>query len=180
MKLQLINSYKKVSTITDSNGLPVIDEVTGRPLTKLRTMFRYAVTQATEAEKARYKRFRRQDGVDYYREATLVNGDTVPVYVSNDYHGNSVEINSYDREDGRIGFSIDTTLTDIYASLAEQNPTQAAMLQAQIIQMKLADSRVELKNDADTVSNDDHKAFDDTKVNENAGGDDDTEKTEED
>jgi hypothetical protein len=175
MKMQLIKSYKKPSTITDANGLPVLDTVTGRPLTKLRTMFRYAVVDATPKELAMYKRFRNQDGVDYYREAKLKDGRTVPVYISSEYHGNSVTIDAYDREDGRVGFSVDTTDTDIYASLAEQNPAQAAALQAVVVQMKLADKRAELFNDESTVSEEDNKAFD----TEPAGADDDAEENEE-
>lgn len=160
MKLTLINSYPKVQTITDANGLPVLDEVTQRPLTRLKKMFRYAVTDATAAEKAMYKRFRNQDGVDYYREVTLKTGEKVPVYVSSQFHGNTVEINGYTREDGRLGFTIDSTQTDIYESMAEQHPTQAAALQAIIVQMKLAGNRVELQNGEDSVDDEGNIAFD--------------------
>jgi len=160
MKLTLINSYPKVQTITDANGLPVLDEVTQRPLTKLKKMFRYAVTGATASEKAMYKRFRNQDGVDYYREVALKSGEKVPVYISNQFHGNTVEINGYTREDGRLGFTIDSTQTDIYESMAEQHPTQAAALQAIIVQMKLAGNRAELQNDEDTIDDEGNIAFD--------------------
>jgi hypothetical protein len=70
---------------------------------------------------------------------------------------------------------VDTTDTDIYASLAEQNPAQAAALQAVVVQMKLADKRAELFNDESTVSEEDNKAFD----TEPAGADDDAEENEE-
>jgi len=41
MKVQLINSYKKLSNVTDSNGLPVVENGVAKKV--LRTMFRYGV-----------------------------------------------------------------------------------------------------------------------------------------
>jgi hypothetical protein len=164
MKLTLIKSYQKVQTITDANGLPVLNELTQRPLTQLKKMFRYAVTEATASEKAMYKRFRNQDGIDYYREVVLKSGEKVPVYVSSQFHGTTVQVDGYTREDGRLGFTVDSTQTDIYESMAEQHPTQAAALQAIIVQMKLAGNRVELQNDEDSIDDEGNIAFDTTSV----------------
>lgn len=158
--LRLVNSYKKATTVTDAHGLPVVDTVTGRPLIKVNTLFRYALVDATAKEIALYKKFRRQDGTDYYREGKLVSGETVPIYVSNQYHGNSVTINGYVRENGKIGFSIDSTETDTLQSLAEQFPAMAAALQGQIVASKLAGTKVELINEEAGADDDSKVGFD--------------------
>jgi hypothetical protein len=44
--------------------------------------------------------------------------------------------------------------------MAEQHPTQAAALQAIIVQMKLAGNRAELQNDEDTIDDEGNIAFD--------------------
>lgn len=169
MKIQLIKSYPKRSTITDVNGLPVVDEVTQRPKTKLITMWRYAVIGATEQEKAMYKRFRRQDGQDYYKEVRLKSGEMVPVYTSNDFMGKELPLEGYTREDGRIGFSVDTTEADIYTALAEKNPLLAATLASQLVGIMSAGTRVELANEEDDMDDEQenhHQEAFDTKQEE--------------
>ncbi len=154
MKLKLINSYKKRVAVLDSNGLPIKDSL-GRPVFELNTLFRYGITGATAEELNKYRRFRNQDGTDYYREDS-----GVPLYHSNTFLGNEANIRSYEREDGRVGFSVDDTQVDSLNALAKQlnNPELSATIATQIMNIRLNGSLLELKSegdDPDAVNNSD-------------------------
>jgi hypothetical protein len=139
MKVQLINSYKKLSTVTE-NGLPVLD-AQGNQVKRLKTMFRYGLVGATPTELELYKRFRSQDGVNYYREE---NG--VALFHSNEFIGNSATLNHYVKEDGKIGFSVNTTEIDTMQAMAEKYPHMAVTLGNQIAALMLAGNTLKLDN----------------------------------
>lgn len=138
-KLKLINTYKKLSNVVDANGLPVVEN--GLPKRVLRTMYRYGIVGATPQELVMYKRFRNQDGTNYYREE---NG--IPLYHSREFLGNEAELKSYTREDGKVGFSVDSTEVDTLTAMAEKFPHLAAGIATQIAQLMLSGGRLELNS----------------------------------
>jgi hypothetical protein len=137
MKVQLINSYKKLSTVTDSNGLPVVENGAAKKV--LRTMFRYGVIGATPEEITLYKRFKNQEGTNYYREE---NG--VPLFHSREFIGNEAKLNHYVREDGKIGFSVNSTEVDALQAMAEKFPHLAQTLALQISAIMLSGSTLDM------------------------------------
>jgi hypothetical protein len=137
MKVQLINSYKKLSTVTDSNGLPVVENGAAKKV--LRTMFRYGVVGATPEEITLYKRFKNQEGTNYYREE---NG--VPLFHSREFIGNEAKLNHYVREDGKIGFSVNSTEVDALQAMAEKFPHLAQTLALQISAIMLSGSTLDM------------------------------------
>lgn len=137
MKVQLINSYKKLSTVTDSNGLPVVEN--GAVKKVLRTMFRYGVVGASPEELSLYKRFKNQDGTNYYREE---NG--VPLFHSREFIGNEAKLNHYVREDGKIGFSVNSTEVDALQAMAEKFPHLAQTLALQISAIMLSGNTLDM------------------------------------
>jgi hypothetical protein len=139
MKVQLINSYKKLSNVTE-NGLPVLDK-NGIQVKKLKTMFRYGLIGYTAAELALYKRFRSQDGTNYYRE-----DKGTPLFHSTEFLGNSAVLNHYTREDGRVGFAVNTTEVDALQAMAEKYPHLAVTLGNQIAAMMLAGDTLKLED----------------------------------
>jgi hypothetical protein len=136
MKVQLINSYKKLSNVTE-NGLPVL--VNGVVQKNLRTMFRYGVTGATPEELSLYKRFKNQDGTNYYREE---NG--VALFHSREFIGNEAKLNHYVREDGKLGFSVNSTEVDTLQAMADKFPHLAVTLSTQITALMLSGSMLNL------------------------------------
>ena len=136
MRLVLINSYKKLSTVTDSD--------TDTETKKVRTYFRYGIKGYTPQDLTLYKRFRNQDGENYYREE---NG--VPLFHSREFLGDDCGIRGYVREDGRIGFSVETTEVDRLKALAEQYPDMAPQLNRQISTIMLSGKRIDLSAKAD-------------------------------
>lgn len=136
-KLKIINTYKKLSTVVDANGLPVVEN--GLPKRTLRTMFRYGIVDATPQEIALYKRFKNQDGTNYYREEK-----GIPLYHAREFLGNECKLTSYTREDGKIGFTVDSTEIDTLTSMAEKFPHLAAGISTQIAALMLSGSRLEL------------------------------------
>jgi hypothetical protein len=139
MKVQLINSYKNLSNVTE-NGLPVLDS-NGIQVKKLKTMFRYGLVGYTPAELGLYKRFRSQDGTNYYRE-----DKGVPLFHSTEFLGNSAVLNSYSREDGRVGFAVNTTEIDALQAMAEKYPHLAVSLGNQIASLMLAGDTMKLED----------------------------------
>jgi hypothetical protein len=137
MKVQLINSYKKLSTVTDSNGLPVVENGAAKKV--LRTMFRYGVVGATPEEITLYKRFKNQEGTNYYREE---NG--VPLFHSREFIGNEAKLNHYVREDGKIGFSVNSTEVDALQAMAEKFPHLAQTLALQISAIMLSGNTLDM------------------------------------
>jgi hypothetical protein len=137
MKVQLINSYKKLSTVTDSNGLPVVENGAAKKV--LRTMFRYGVIGATPEEITLYKRFKNQEGTNYYREE---NG--VPLFHSREFIGNEAKLNHYVREDGKIGFSVNSTEVDALQAMAEKFPHLAQTLALQISAIMLSGNTLDM------------------------------------
>lgn len=137
MKVQLINSYKKLSTVTDSNGLPVVENGVAKKV--LRTMFRYGVVGATPEEIALYKRFKNQEGTNYYREE---NG--VPLFHSREFIGNEAKLNHYVREDGKIGFSVNSTEVDALQAMAEKFPHLAVTLSTQIAALMMSGTLLDM------------------------------------
>lgn len=136
MRLVLINSYKKMSTVTDSE--------TGAETKKVRTNFRYGIKDCTPQELTLYKRFRNQDGTNYYREEK-----GVPLFHSREFLGDDCGIRGYVLEDGRIGFSVETTEVDRLKALAEQYPDMAPQLNRQISTIMLSGKRINLDDKAD-------------------------------
>lgn len=139
MKVKLINSYKKLSKVVE-NGLPVLD-AKGNQVTKLKTMFRYGIVGATPAEIAQYKRFRSQDGVNYYREEK-----GVPLFHSTEFLGNEAALSSYTREDGRMGFSVNTTEVDSLIALMQKYPEMTNALTNQIANIMLSGTTLKLED----------------------------------
>jgi hypothetical protein len=137
MKVQLINSYKKLSTVTDSNGLPVVENGAAKKV--LRTMFRYGIVGATPEEITLYKRFKNQEGTNYYREE---NG--VPLFHSREFIGNEAKLNHYVREDGKIGFSVNSTEVDALQAMAEKFPHLAQTLALQISAIMLSGNTLDM------------------------------------
>lgn len=149
MKVQLINSYKKLSNVTE-NGLPVLDGQ-GNQVKKVKTMFRYGITGATPAEITAYKRYRSQDGTNYYREEK-----GVPLFHSTEFLGKEASLTQYVREDGKLGFSVNTTEVDSLQAMAEKYPHLAVTLGNQIASMMLAGNTLNLDkvSDHDDVEQD--------------------------
>ena len=134
MKVQLINSYKKLSNVTDSNGLPVVENGAAKKV--LRTMFRYGVIGATPEEITLYKRFKNQEGTNYYREE---NGK--PKWFDREFYGfDCCEVKLFERADGTKGFKTVNTMVDAYAVLAEQtdDATEKARLLREANMIKLS------------------------------------------
>jgi len=144
MKVQLINSYKKLSTVTE-NGLPVLENGVAKKV--LRTMFRYGIVGATPDELGLYKRFKNQDGTNYYREEK-----GVPLFHSREYIGTEAKLNHYVREDGKIGFSVDSTEVDTLQAMAEKFPHLAQTLATQIAALMMSGSILQL----DTIAEQEH------------------------
>ena len=140
MKLRLLNSYPKFRVTKDAQGLPVLDKETGKEKGQLVKMFRYALFDATPAELSQYKKFKTQDGANYYREEK-VNGKTRPLW-HGEYLGREVTLRSYTRNDGKIGFSADTTEVDELMALATKFPDMADTLNAKIVNLQLSGARI--------------------------------------
>lgn len=138
-KLQLIGNYKKRQITKDATGLPVLDPVTNVPMSKVVSMWRYGLIEATPKELADYKKFKNQDG-DYYREE-----QGVPIYITSDYQGKTCNIRSYTNDEGRIGFVLDTTELDELTALAEKFPALAGGIQAQQMAIMQSGKRLEMK-----------------------------------
>jgi hypothetical protein len=131
MKLRLINSYKKRKTVKDPlTGKALIDPLTGKEVRedKPTIMFRYGVMTATPEESLLYKKFKLQDGA-YYREE-VIEGKKRALW-HGEFIGKEITLKGYKREDGRIGFSVDTTENDMLNAMAAMYPDMAATFQAQ-------------------------------------------------
>lgn len=137
MKVQLINSYKKLSGVTE-NGLPVLD-AQGNQVKRVKTMFRYGIVGATPAELSAYKRFKSQDGTNYYREE-----NRIPLFHSTEFLGREASLTQYTREDGRIGFSVNTTEVDTLQAMAQKYPEMAGTFAAQISAIMLSGTTLNL------------------------------------
>jgi hypothetical protein len=146
MKLRLIKTYKKSVVAKDEKGQPVIDAL-GREKRTRKVMFLYGLTDFTVEEKREYKSFRNRDG-EYYREDA---GTGTPLYHSNEFVGNQVELEMWKNEDGETGFSVVTTDTDVLESMMAQAQESgltelAQQLGQQIIMKKLAGKTMVLKS----------------------------------
>lgn len=148
-KLQLIGNYKKRQITKDANGLPVLDPITNLPVSKVVSMWRYGLVEATPKELADYKKFKNQDG-DYYREE-----QGVPIYITSDYQGKTCNIRSYTTDEGRIGFVLDTTELDELTALAEKFPALAGGIQAQQMAIMQSGKRLEMKELSSTDEGED-------------------------
>jgi hypothetical protein len=136
-KLKLINTYKKLSNVVDASGMPVVEN--GLPKRVLRTMYRYGIVSATPEELAMYKKFKNQEGTNYYREEK-----GVPLYHSREFLGNETTLQGYVREDGKVGFSVDSTEVDTLTAMAEKFPHLSAGIATQIAQLMLSGGRLQL------------------------------------
>ena len=164
MKLNLINSYPKFRVTKDAQGLPVLDKETGKEKGQLVKMFRYALLDATPAEIALYKKFKTQDGANYYRESTeIINGKKRPLW-HGEYLGKEVTLRSYVRTDGKIGFSADTTEVDELMALAAKFPDMADTLHAKVVNLQLSGKRIIL----DETNQDDEEQEETTLAGETA------------
>lgn len=158
MKLKLINGYEKARILKNDLGLPVVDELTNRPVTQVVTMWRYGVIDATPKEIAMYKQFKRQDGKDYYTvlkdqdsNPKLVNGKEVPLYHTGTHMGKEKTLSYYVKEDGRIGFAADNTELLELKEMANKYPALAASLQMQMMTMETQGSRLILSSVEDEI-----------------------------
>ena len=158
MKLKLINGYEKARIIKNDLGLPVVDELTNKPVTQVVTMWRYGVVDATPKEIAMYKQFKRQDGKDYYNvlkdqdnNPRLVNGKEVPLYHTSTHMGKEKTLSYYVKEDGRIGFAADNTELLELKEMANKYPALAASLQMQMMSMETQGSRLILSSNEDEI-----------------------------
>jgi hypothetical protein len=158
MKLKLINGYEKARIIKNDLGLPVVDELTNKPVTQVVTMWRYGVVDATPKEIAMYKQFKRQDGKDYYNvlkdqdnNPRLVNGKEVPLYHTSTHMGKEKTLSYYVKEDGRIGFAADNTELLELKEMANKYPALAASLQMQMMSMETQGSRLILSAIEDEI-----------------------------
>jgi len=158
MKLKLINGYEKARVIKNDLGLPVVDELTNKPVTQVVTMWRYGVVDATPKEIAMYKQFKRQDGKDYYNvlkdqdnNPRLVNGKEVPLYHTSTHMGKEKTLSYYVKEDGRIGFAADNTELLELKEMANKYPALAASLQMQMMSMETQGSRLILSAIEDEI-----------------------------
>lgn len=156
MKLKLINGYEKAFVIKNDLGLPVVDELTNKPVTQRVTMWRYGVVDAKPNEIAMYKQFKRQDGKDYYsilkdenNKPILINGKEVPLYHTSTHMGKEKTLSYYVKEDGRIGFAADNTELLELKAMAEKYPALAASLQMQMMTMETQGSRLILNSSED-------------------------------
>jgi hypothetical protein len=112
MKLRFLNSYR-ASEMTPEGRIT-------------KTRFRYAVTQATEEERAMFKKWKTQDGEDYYREEK-----GLPIHVTSVFYANEITMRGYKREDNTVGFSIDDSNVDKITSMMSEfgsNPAIATEL----------------------------------------------------
>lgn len=147
MKLNLLNSYPKFKVTKDAQGLPVLDKETGKEKGKLVKLFRYALLEATPAEIALYKKFKTQDGKNYYRESTeLIGGKKRPLW-HGEHIGREVTLRSYVRADGKVGFSADTTEVDELMAMAEKYPDMAESLHAKVVNLQLSGKRITLDDE---------------------------------
>lgn len=151
MKLRLIKSYKKSVVITDVNGQPVIDEL-GREKRTLKTNFMYGIVGATVEEKREYKNFRNRDG-EYYREDKK---SGTPLYHSNTFLGHEAQLDMWENEDGEIGFTVDTTNTDVLESMMKDAQDKgldalAQQIGSQIVMAKMQGKKLVLSNNATEV-----------------------------
>jgi len=158
MKLKLINGYEKARVIKNDLGLPVVDELTNKPVTQVVTMWRYGIVDATPKEIAMYKQFKRQDGKDYYNvlkdqdnNPRLVNGKEVPLYHTSTHMGKEKTLSYYVKEDGRIGFAADNTELLELKEMANKYPALAASLQMQMMTMETQGSRLILSSNEDEI-----------------------------
>lgn len=142
MKLRLIKSYKKSVVLTDANGMPQVDEY-GREKRVRKTNFLYGIVGATVEEKREYKNFRNRDG-EYYREDK--NSGT-PLYHTNEFLGKECTLDMWTNEDGEVGFTADTTDTDILETMLTDAQSKgqdilAQQLASQIAAMKLSGKKL--------------------------------------
>lgn len=158
MKLKLINGYEKARIIKDANGLPILNEVTNKPLTEIVTMWRYGIMEATPKEIAMYKQFKRQDGTDYYKVLTtpegkpqLVGGKEVPLYHTSTHMGKEKQLSYYVKEDGKIGFAADNTEMLELKAQAIKYPALANAIQMQMQAMENQGGRLILSSNEDEL-----------------------------
>lgn len=137
MKLKLIQTYKKLSNLKDASGMPVVEN--GVPKRVRKTMFRYGIVGATPEQIALYKRFKNQDGTNYYREEA-----GVPIYVSSEFLGNEVPLNHYTTAEGKVGFTVDSTEVDSLMAMAEKFPALAGSISLQIQGILMSGNRLVL------------------------------------
>jgi hypothetical protein len=159
MKLRLINSYNKRRSVKDPlTGKPVIDPLTGKEKKEdhITKMYRYAVAEATPEEAIMYKKFKLQDG-PYYKEE-LIEGKKRAVW-HGEFIGKEIVVNGYKREDGRIGFSADTTESDVLLEMARKYPGMAATFEAQAAALALSGRKWNLE-DKETDSEEDETTSD--------------------
>lgn len=140
MKLRMLNSYPKFRELKDAQGNVVLDKETQKAKGNLVTLFRYAVCDATPQELALYKKFKTQDGKNYYREEKIGN-KSYPLW-HGDYLGREVTLRGYTRQDGKLGFSADTTEVDELVALGKRFPDMQETLNAKIVNLQLSGKRI--------------------------------------
>ena len=136
----MLNSYPKFRELKDAQGNVVLDKETQKVKGNLVKLFRYALCDATPQELALYKKFKTQDGKNYYREEKIGN-KTYPLW-HGDYLGREVTLRCYTRQDGKLGFSADTTEVDELVALGQRFPDMQETLNAKIINLQLSGKRI--------------------------------------
>ena len=118
MELKYVDSYVK-SKPKVVNGVPVV--VDGKVVYDKRTMYLYAVVNATPAEITEYKRFKRDnpDDADYYRESQ----GGVPYWHSTEFDGLTVGISKYVDKNGKLRFRTNKAMIGALEGLKEKHPS---------------------------------------------------------
>lgn len=139
-KIQFINSYPKVSVVTNSAGIPVVKD--GQVQKLVKKMFRYGIIDATPMERKLYRESKVTESGDYYREE---NG--VPLWHTSEFKGFTCEVRHYEK-DGQVRFVVDSSMVDAYTAMAEMNPQLAGPMSDLIANEMLKGGRLNL----DTVN----------------------------
>lgn len=123
MKLKYVDYYEK-STPRVVNGVPVIAD--GKVVRDVKSMYLYAVVDATPEEITLYKRYKRDnpESKDYYRESE--NG--IPLWHSNEFEGFDCDISSYKDKEGKTRFRINKALRGALEGLRKANPTLSSKI----------------------------------------------------
>lgn len=128
MKIKLINAYPKYVDVKTPSG-ELAKDAFGRTIKEKRSIFRYAITEASPEEIDAYRQSAMRDGDDYYRETE----DGKPIYFSTTYLGRNAEINHYVDTEGEHRFASDRTDALETEALIAAAPSLAAELERELI-----------------------------------------------
>ncbi len=127
MKIKYVDYYEKgVSRVV--NGVPVI--VDGKVVRAVRSLYLYAVVDATPEEISLYKRFKRDnpESKDYYRESE--NG--IPLWHNPEFVGMTADISSYKDKDGKIKFRVNKAVQGALEGMRKMFPSLSGKIDEQL------------------------------------------------